>query len=348
MDNPGYRPVYALSRGGQPESMHFGAIAVVSVGGELLASWGDAHLPTYLRSTAKPFQALPFVIAGGLEHYKLTAQELALICASHSGTDEQVRVLTELQRKVGISEDQLLCGVHPPFHKPTAERMTKAGQAPTPNRHDCSGKHTGMLAYAKMRGWALDAYLDLQHPLQQEILALFAELAGLSAEKVVVGIDGCSAPNFSIPLYNTALAYARLMDPAGLPAAQTQACEQVREAMLVHPDMVGGPQRFDTDLMHAAGGRVLAKAGAEGYQGIGLRAGALGAGSPAIGIALKIADGDARDWARAAVTLEALRQLGALSPEELEKLRSFGPRRIVTNWRGLEVGRAEPVFDMEN
>lgn len=347
MSATAYRPVYALSRGGHPESLHYGAIAVVSVGGELLAAYGGPQLSTFLRSTAKPFQALPFVMAGGVQHYGLTPPELALICASHSGTDEHVKVFQSLQKKIGITEEQLLCGVHPAFHRPTAERQQKAGEKLSPSRHNCSGKHSGMLAFAKLRGWPTENYIDPQHPLQQEIFALFAELAGLSPDALAIGIDGCSAPNWAAPLYNVALAYARLMDPRGLPSAQAAACEQVRDAMLSNPDMVGGPQRFDTDLMGAAGGRILSKGGAEGYQGIGLRAGALRPDSPALGIALKISDGDARAWACQAVSLEVLRQLGAVSAAELAQLKEHSPSRPVTNWRGLEVGRAEPVFSLE-
>ena len=347
MSSSAYRPVYALSRGGQPESLHHGVIAVVSASGDLRASYGDARLSTFLRSAAKPFQALPFVLAGGVEHFGLNSKELALICASHSGTDEQVEVLLSIQRKVGISENQLLCGIHPPFHKPTADRLQSSGQPLTPNRHNCSGKHSGMLAFVKLRGWPLETYLDPQHPLQQEIFALFGELAGLPATGLTLGIDGCSAPNWAAPLYNVALAYARLMDPSEFPPSHVAACTQVREAMLALPHMVAGPERFDTELMQAAGGRVLAKGGAEGYHAMGLPAGAVGPGWPAVGIALKIADGDARGWARQSVSLEVLRQLGALSENDLVKLQHFGPRRAVTNWRGLEVGRAEPVFDLE-
>ncbi|MCL5429128.1 MAG: asparaginase [Chloroflexi bacterium] len=348
MSNSAYQPVYSVSRGGHQESLHYGAIAVVAASGELLAACGDAHLSTFLRSSAKPFQALPLILAGGVQHYGFTARELALICASHSGTDEHVEVAASIQKKVGIDEGFLRCGVHPPMHKTTAERLERSGQASSPNRHNCSGKHSGMLAYAKLRGWPLENYIDPQHPMQQEVFALFAEIASLSVDKLAIGVDGCSAPNWAAPLYNTALAYARLMDPAGLPLAQQSACEQVREAMLAHPDMVGGPGRFDTVLMQVASGQILSKGGAEGYQGLGLRAGALGKGSPAMGVALKIADGDARGRAAHAASLEVLRKLGALSGEQLEQLAAFGPRCTVTNWRGLEVGYSEPIFDLEN
>jgi L-asparaginase II len=346
MSAPAYEPVYAYSRGGHPESLHYGAIAVVSATGELLAAYGDPYTPTFLRSSAKPFQALPFVLAGGMEHYGITQQELAVITASHSGTDEHASTVASLQAKTGVAEDQLLCGLHAPYHKPTARAMEKSGQPASINRNNCSGKHTGMLAYSKMRGWPLESYVDPGHPLQQEILALFAELAGMSTEQLAVAIDGCSAPNWSAPLYNTALAYARIVADDGLPPAQAAACALVRDAMMSHPNMVAGPGRFDTGLLQAMEKSVLSKGGAEGFQGIGLRPGALGGNSPAIGIAIKIADGDARSQACQSVALETLRQLGALSDTHLEALASFGPMRTLTNHRGIEVGKAGPVFNL--
>lgn len=347
MSASGYQPVYAIKRGGHLESLHFGAIAVANASGEPLSGVGNPHLSTFLRSAAKPFQALPFVLAGGVDHFSLSQKELALLCASHSGTDQHAAALADLQTKIGITESQLRCGVHPPYHAPTADRIKTAGLPLTPNRHNCSGKHSGMLAYAKLRGWPSESYLDPGHPMQQEILALFAALAGLPVNQLALGTDGCSAPIWAAPLYNTAVAYARLMNPTGLPAAQQRACQQVREAMLAFPDMVAGPARFDTVLMQTAGGRILSKGGAEGFQAISLRPGALGAGSPAVGIALKISDGDARTWICHAVALEVLRQLGALSEKELAGLAAFGPQRAISNWRGLQVGQGEPAFTLE-
>lgn len=347
MMDSGYRPVYALSRGGHPESVHYGAIAVVDTTGRLLASFADPYQSSFLRSSAKPFQAMPFVLAGGVQHYGLTPAELALLCASHSGTDGHLAILHGLMHKCGLGEEALLCGTHPPYHAPTAERLLRQGDVPSAGRHNCSGKHTGMLAYTHMRGWPLESYIDVQHPLQQEILALFAEFAGLPTEDLAVGIDGCSAPNWAVPLYNTALAYARLADPSGLPAAQAAACQQITAAMQSHPDMVAGPQRFDTDLMSAAPGRIVSKLGAEGYQAFGLPAGVLAPDSPGVGIAIKIADGDARKWASHAVALEVLRQLGVLDAATLATLSVYGPLRPVTNWRGIQVGEAAPCFTLE-
>jgi len=343
-----YEPIYEVTRGRIVESIHFGAIAVVDACGQLIAQYGDPQAVTYLRSTAKPFQALPFTQSEGPRVYDLSPRELALMCASHSGTDEHVAVVRGMQAKTGVAEADLLCGVHPLSYEPTVEAMRRRGEAVTPNRHNCSGKHTGMLAFARLRGLPKEDYVNPSHPIQQEILGTFAEMCDLPVEQVEIGIDGCSAPNFAVPLYNAALAYARLSDPESgsvEPPGRRAACHAIVDAMTAHPDMVGGPDSFDTDLMQAAGGRVLAKAGAEGFQGVALRPGTLGLGSPGVGIAIKVSDGDARDRARPALVLEIMRQLGILESTRT-RLAEYGPAVPVQNWRKLEVGRARPCFEL--
>ncbi|TAK12281.1 MAG: asparaginase [Anaerolineae bacterium] len=342
-----YTPLYELTRGRVVESVHFGALAVVDATGKLLAWAGDPHGQAYLRSTAKPFQALPFIEAGGHTHFNFTQKEVALICASHTGTDAHAEVAAGIQARIGLGEEALQCGVHPPYDAATAERLKAAGQEPTPNRHNCSGKHTGMLAHAVLKGADAATYLEHDNPVQQAILTAFAEMCGLEPREVEIGIDGCSAPNFSVPFHNAAWALARLADPAGLSEPRTAACRTITAAMLAYPEMVSGPDTFDTDLMQATGGRILTKGGAEGYQGVCVMPGALGKASKALGIVLKIADGDRRGWARPAVTLALLAELGALSESEMAALVKYGPRREVTNWRGLLAGEARPCFTLE-
>ncbi len=341
-----YIPLFELTRGQTVESIHFGAIAVCDAQGTLRWSAGDPAAVTFLRSTAKPFQALPFLEARGDERFGLSPKEVALLCASHSGTDEHAATAASIQRKAGILESDLMCGTHPPYHEETARRLERAGLSPTPNRHNCSGKHSGMLAFARLLEAPTADYIAPQHPVQQAILRTFAEMCALPVEAVALGTDGCSAPNFAVPLRNAAQAYARLCDPSGLPEARAAACRKITAAMRAHPEMVGGPGRFDTALMQAGAGNIISKAGAEGYQGIGLMPGALGPGSPALGIAFKIADGDARKKARSAVAVEILHQLGALDAEQLGALEAFGPRLPVYNWRKLTVGEGRPVFTL--
>jgi L-asparaginase II len=346
MPTQSYQPIFELRRGRVAESLHFGALAVVDAAGNLIAHYGDPQTVTFTRSSAKPLQALALIEAGGHECFGLSQAEVAITCASHSGTDAHVEVVRSLQAKAGIAESQLMCGTHSPYHKETAERLLRQGEKPTPNRHNCSGKHSGMLALAALQGWPLEDYIDPAHPVQQTILANVAGMCGLPVEQVGVGTDGCSVPNFAVPLRNLAWAYARLGDPTGLSEQRAEACGVIVEAMTAHPEMVGGPGRFDTALMSAAGGRVLAKSGAEGYLALAIRSGVLGEASPGLGVALKIADGDPKGRARPAVALEVLRQLGALGEQELTALAEFGPRITVHNWREVEVGEGQPCFEL--
>jgi L-asparaginase II len=334
------------TRGPIVESIHFGALAIVTSHGELLASYGDPQLTTFLRSSAKPFQALPFIERGGAEHFDLSDREVALLCASHSGTDEHVAVVRGIQQKIGVGEEHLLCGTHNPTHEPTAQALFLGGEKPTSNRHNCSGKHTGMLAHAVLRGLPVEDYINPQHPIQQSILQAFAEMCDLQPDQVIQGVDGCSAPNFAVPLYHAAYAMARLADPVGLPAQRAAALQRIFRAMAANGDMVAGPMRFDTLIMGLMGGKLVSKAGAEGYQVISILPDVLGAGSPGVGIAFKIADGDSSGRARPLVGVEILRQLGVLSAEQMAGLAGFD-RRALYNWRKLTVGEIRPCFAVE-
>lgn len=360
MINTAYQPIFQLTRGDIVESLHFGAIAIVDATGRLVASYGDPGLVTFTRSSAKPLQALSFLEAGGMSHFGLTLQEVALLCASHSGTDEHVAVLRSIQAKTGVNEADLLCGTHTVYDRKTAEAMRDRGELPTPNRHNCSGKHTGMLAYARMLGIQPDpggmSYIDPLHPVQQKILATLAEMSGLELEDIHLGIDGCSAPNFAMPLRSTALAFARLCQPEGLTENRAETCHLITKAMLTYPDMIGGPDNFDTSLMQVAQGRVICKGGAEGFEAFGIMPGAIQPGSPALGVAFKVSDGDLkghnfpagdpRGHVRPAVTLEVLRQLAVFEAKDLGRLAEFGPGFPVENWRKLKVGWASPCFTL--
>lgn len=346
MDIKDLHPLAEVTRGGIVESQHFGAVAVVDPRGRLVVSYGNPDLVTFLRSSAKPFQALPFVEAGGVEHFQLTDRELAVMCASHSGTDEHVAAVSGMQAKIGVSEAHLQCGAHRPYDAPTATELIRRGEKWTPLRHNCSGKHTGMLAHAALRGAALETYLADDHPVQQAILQAFAEMCDLPPQAVVVGIDGCSAPNFAVPLRNAALAFARLADPDGLGEKRAAALRHIYRAMTSHPEMVGGPGVFDSEVMRVAGGTVLSKGGAEGFQALAVQTAA-----GALGIAFKVADGDAarikdtdpNGRVRPLVALSLLRDLGALDERQLAELAPFD-RRPLTNFRKLLIGELRACY----
>lgn len=347
--------LFELTRGRIVESIHYGAVAVVDAQGSLLFSLGDHQMVAFLRSSAKPFQAIPFFEYGGPTLLGLTLQEQALVCASHEGSDEHVRTAEGIQTKAGLKESDLQCGVHMPGDAAAFRGLIARREAPSPNRNNCSGKHSGMLAYAKLRGWPLDTYLEMQHPVQQEILTALAEMSSYPRASIEVGVDGCSAPNFAEPLYNAALAFARLCDPAQLGKGRQEAARAITTAMTDHPEMISGAAEFDCRLMRAAKGKIVCKRGAEGYQAIGIGPSVISRASPGVGIAFKVSDGDQlfrtidsepRNRVRPAVTLEILRQIGAISTEQLDQLADFGPSLPVKNHRGTIVGTSRPTFTL--
>jgi len=347
-----YLPIYQLTRGEIVESIHFGSVAVVDAKGKLIAGFGFPGVKTFLRSSAKPIQAIPFIERFGHNEFGLTDAEIAILCGSHSGTDIHVNLLEDMHRKIGISQDQLLCGIHYPNHEDTSNEMRARREQPTPFRHNCSGKHTGMLALARLLGISeMDLpYISFTHPVQKLILDTFAEMCGLDRNDIELGVDGCSAPNFAVPLYNSALAFARLSDPDGgsvYPQDRKKACHTIFSAMVSQPYMVAGPDHFNTTLMEVGSGRFVSKGGAEGYECVGIKPGIFMPGSPGVGIAVKISDGDLRGKIAPAVAIEIMRQLGALTSQDLEQLKPFGPQLDLFNWRNIHVGKGYPIFSLE-
>ena len=348
-------PLFETTRGRIVESIHYGSIAIVDSNGKLISSYGDPQTVAFLRSSAKPFQALPFVERGGVEHFGFTQRELSLSCASHEGSQLHVQTVAEIQKKIGIEESQLQCGTHMPGDVAEFKSMIVNNRKPTPNYNNCSGKHTAMLACAKMRGLPLENYLDINHPIQQDILATFAEMCLFPIADVELGTDGCSAPNFAVPLYNAALGMARFCDPRELTEARATACRKITSAMTSFPEMISGYGEFDEQLMKTGEGKIITKRGAEGYQIAGVMPGVIAPDSPGLGIAFKVSDGDASRMAddlttstrvRPAVILEILHQLGALSLKQEQALAGFGPVKSIKNHQGIVTGQSRPVFEL--
>jgi L-asparaginase II len=323
-----------VRRGGRVESEHRGAIAVVDAAGRLIAHLGEVNLVSYLRSSAKPFQLLPLVESGGADRFGLTSAELAVIAGSHSGEPQHMAAVQSILNKIGLREEALQCGVHVPFNAAAAKALRAVGHEPTVLHNNCSGKHSGMLAQAIDRGLSTHDYLDPDHPVQITIRQRLAELGGITFDEINVGVDGCSAPCFAMPLHAAALAFARLAE------GRADGLRRVARAMLDHPEMVAGEGRIDTDVMRAVPGRLVSKGGAEGYHGMGL----IRPDGSAWGIAIKIADGDGKRGGHP-VIIEVLRQLGVLDDAALAQLKNYHTWPV-TNHRGLEVGEVRANFKL--
>ena len=325
--DPRHAPLAAVTRGDAVESLHAGSVAVVDRHGRLLHAAGNPAFPTMTRSALKPFQAMPFVAAGGIGRFGYSAAQVALLCASHSGEPRHVAAVADMLAKAGSSASDLQCGTHAPrFHELRGEPTPPPPYSPL--AHNCSGKHSGMLAYCVQCGLPRESYLAGDHPLQQAIRRAVAHFTSTPEAELVAGVDGCSAPNYAVPLDRLALAFARLAarddDAVYGPAPRILA-----DAMTAHPEMVSGEGRSDLQLMRAGRGDWVAKIGAEGVQGIGIR----GAG---IGIAIKVADGNKRALRPViASVLEQLQLVDAKCRAELADW--FAP--VITNYRGIATGR---------
>jgi L-asparaginase II len=318
-------------------------VAVADSSGRVVAAIGDPGLPVFVRSAAKPFQALTLFESGALDRFGIPPDELAIVIASHSGEEFHIRLVESLLLRTGVHAEWLRCGVHPPFDTKTRAEMIRRREAPTQIHNNCSGKHVGMLASALVLREPVDGYLDPAHPIQIANRRLLASLSDLPADAIGIGIDGCSAPAFRIPLARFATAFARLTAcGTGTGAEVVPGLKAVWTAMVDYPEIIAGTrERLDTALMRAArdaGVALVAKAGAEGTYAIGV----LTPRGP-LGIALKIEDGSER--ARNAAAVETLAQLGVLGDGFAAAMREVH-RGEIRNRAGLVVGAIRPDFHL--
>ena len=247
--------VVEVIRGSFVEAQHrVHAVAVAS--GKVVAEAGDPELVTHFRSSAKPIQALPLVRA----RVDLDESEIAIACASHLARPDQLEAVRNLLAKAPASVDELECGPEP-----------------TPLEHTCSGKHAGLLALCRARGWPSEGYRLADHPCQQALLAEVAAAAEVDAGTIPIAVDGCGVSTFALPLERMAHSFSGLEKLDG--------GARVTQAMRAHPELIRGPLAADTLLMQMQPGWT-AKGGAEGL---------LCAASPeGLGLALKVEDGAQR------------------------------------------------------
>ena len=326
-----------MTRGDLVETRHSGDVVITRADGTVIWSLGNPHLVTYMRSSAKPVQAIAAVEVGAVERFSLAQHELAVMCASHGGEPYHTQAVLSILARIGLAESDLGCGTHAPSYGPAAADLYHSGRVPSAVHNNCSGKHSGMLAAAVALNAPTATYLDPGHPVQQRILDNIAAFGGITASEVLVGVDGCSAPVFGVPLSAMATMFARLVEPDGLPPAKAAAARRITAAMQAHPMIIAGTGRFDTDLQTVAGDRVITKGGAEGVHCIGVPA--LG-----LGIAIKIEGG--RGEATMPVAIEALRGLGVLDSSALGRLERYR-RPEIKNVRGVVVGHARATFTFE-
>jgi L-asparaginase II len=329
-------PVVArVLRSGRVESVHRGAAAVVDEEGALLAVFGDARLPVYLRSTAKPFQAMPLLAAGGEREFRLGNDEIALLCASHGGEPRHVRVVRRMLARGGFRVSDLECGADSPMDPGSARALLRRGEKPSALHNNCSGQHAGLLLACRLLGFPSRGYIHPDHPLQKEIRRRVAAETSVPEPSIGIGVDGCNLPVFHIPLLGLARGFARLAAAGPEKAGETgdgALRARLWNAMCGSPAMVAGRERFTTDVIEAGRGAWIGKEGTEAVYAMGLRT---SRGGKKLGVAFKIEDGSTR--ARDAVALqilEALAPVGAAARRKLEPYRV----PVVRTASGVAVG----------
>jgi L-asparaginase II len=288
-----------LTRNGTVESFHRGAIAVMTASGTLHFAAGDVERPVFLRSSAKPLQAVPLLRSGA----ELSPVEIALACGSHSGSAAHIGAVAAWLARLGLTEADLECGAHIPLDKTEAARLVRHGLPHSQLHNNCSGKHAGFLTLAQQLGAPTQGYIAPDHPVQKAVSQAIAELCGVDLLELPCGTDGCGIPVHALPLRALALGAARLAaEGAGWAA-------RLRSSMANHPEMVAGEGYFDTIFMRRVAPRILCKRGAEGVM-IAIWP------EKGLGVALKIDDGAGRASEIAMAAL--LKSFGAASVKELE------------------------------
>lgn len=325
--------IVEVTRGSLVESVHAVSACARNAAGRVLFSTGDVTSPVYLRSSSKPFIAAAVIAAGARERFGFDDREIAVMAASHSGQLFHVNAVRSILHKIDMPESALFCGAHLPYNERAAAAMVRRGEAPTAVENNCSGKHAGILALCKILGADTATYLDRRNPAQRAILAFCARMSGDDPELWPVAVDGCGIPVYATPLERAALAFARLASLEGLASGDAEALLVVRSAMLARPEYVAGTGEFDSELMRASG-TIVSKGGAEGVHGVA-------ALTQELGYASKVADGAAR--ARAPSSVAALRLLGVLDDEQVERLARFA-RPVVYNRAGRAVGEVRCVI----
>jgi L-asparaginase II len=325
------RCLVEVLRGEVVESVHRVHVAIAHAERGLVGSAGNPAHHSFVRSSIKMFQVLPFVEAGGVERFQLTGEELALCTASHGAEPFHVAAARSILGKAKLTEAALACGPHLPMHEPTANAMVCAGEAPGRIHNNCSGKHAGMLAHCVQQQWVTNGYQRATHPMQQRVISTLARWMRIDAAELDQGIDGCGLPTFAIALDAVAEGCARFAaavdDDERAPAA-------IFKAMVTHPEYVAGTDRLDTDLMRIADQKLFAKVGAEGFYCAGIP-------SLRLGIALKVEDGAKR--ASEPALLAVLHKLDAITPANLEQLSKYAAPEI-RNTRNEVVGAISTIL----
>ncbi len=319
------------------ESVHYGSIVVCDNKGTVLYYCGDPEMITFSRSSAKAFQFLPVYESGATKRFGHSLQQTAIMLGSHNGSQLHQKVAKSNLDLIGLDESYLKCGTHLPVELKLKGEVPVAGEEYSPLAHNCSGKHTGQLALSVHIGDDPHNYIDPDSKTQRMVRQAVSEAYDYPADKFGMGTDGCSLPNFALPLRNMAKAYACIVTRTANSELRREAYQVVIDAMTQHPLMVSGNMRSDLAVTKACKGDVILKVGGEAVETIGVL-------SKGLGICIKTADGNTRGLYPA--ICETLRQLGVIDDATFAALKAFS-RTPIYNDRKILIGEVVPTFKLK-
>jgi L-asparaginase II len=330
-------PLAHTTRGNGIESVHYGSIAVTDNSGNLLYYAGDPEAFTFTRSSAKLIQVIPVYESGAIDRFGFSIPGQAIMCGSHSGSPRHAAQVKENLDLIGLDESYLRCGVHPPIDYRTFNILPRREEVFSPLQSNCSGKHSGQLALALQMGCDPERYLEFDYDVQQKVFKTVCEVYEMEPSEVKIGTDGCSLPNFGMPLKNMAIAFANIITGKTDVPGREEVFERIVRVMQADPFMVSGDGRFDLALMEALPGKIICKVGGEGVECVGIV-------EKGWGLVAKASDGNPR--ALYPVVIEALRQLEILPDDRLEYVQEFVKPEL-RNFRDIHYGDVVPCFELK-
>ncbi|MDQ6422731.1 asparaginase [Paenibacillus sp. LHD-117] len=323
-------------RGGYLENVHEGHICGVDETGEVRYVSGDSQWVTFMRSAAKPMQAIPAFMGGFDDKFGFTDEEKAIMMASHRALPYHVEALEGMLKKLGLPEDTLVCKPTYPLDMDARDALVAKRSPQRRVYHNCSGKHLGLLSYCIGMGYPVEGYFEADHPAQRDVLSVVSRLSEVPAQDIRIGTDGCGFPVFGISLQGMAKAFLKLACTDLIEdEAIREASVKVTGLMNRYPAMISADYLICPNLLMDS--NIVAKGGAKGVYCFGLR-------EERLAFALKVKDGSEDEWP--IIVASILEQIGYRNRETIERMRKIGPKEI-RNDNGLVIGENRAVFTLE-
>ena len=317
-----------VKRGEIIESHHNSKCIIKDYNFKTIFSTNNDNDLVYPRSSIKIFQAIPFIESKAYKKYLLTQKQIAISCSSHCGEKIHLKVLNEWIKKIRINKRLLKCGIHNPLDKKSSDKLLLSGNKPDHLHNNCSGKHLGMVTGCMMKKMSINDYVKITHPYQKLIKKKLEYFSETKINKIQNGIDGCSAPQYALPLEALATSMINLLKHYKNKMKYTNEIQILFKAISKYPELTGSKSIYSSQLMIATNGKMFAKGGAEGVLLFAHK-------EKKIGGIIKVKDGNERAIPSAANAI--FKNLKILNSKELNKLAMWNNEKIL-NHAKLKIG----------